>query len=84
MELDQLIVLDITVKNTSGESLELTDILDTLDLTDDLEFSRYGDVSDYYDSMEKLSGRIDAGEEISRQMVMDAYERTITLEKTLV
>lgn len=76
-ELEQLVILDVTVKNTSDSALELTDILDTFDLTDDMEFSGYGNVSHLYEGLEELSGEIDVDEEVTGQMVMNAYDSDV-------
>lgn len=72
-QLDELIVLDLTVKNTSETSLDASDLVGSIEITEDLEGSGYSDVSSYFSSIESIEGELAPGEEKSGQMITDVY-----------
>ncbi|WP_096270185.1 DUF4352 domain-containing protein [Paucisalibacillus globulus] len=73
-ELDRFIRLDITVKNTSEEEQKVEDLLYSLEVTDYLDGSGFSDASEHFDSLEKMSGTIGPGEEMSGQIVTFVYD----------
>jgi|SRR5690625_1497105 len=76
-ELDTYISLDITVKNTSNEPLEIEDMIYSFEITEDLEMSGYSDLSEYFDLEDKLVGTLGPGEEASGTFFSDTYEGDI-------
>lgn len=72
-ELDRFIVLDLTVKNTSEGEQKVEDLLYSLEVTDYLDGSGFSDASEHVDSIEKMSGVIAPGEEMSGQLVTFVY-----------
>lgn len=73
-ELDRFILLDLTVKNTSEEEQKVEDLLHSLEVTDYLDGSGFSDASEHFDSIEKMSGVIAPGEEMSGQFVTFVYD----------
>ncbi|RDW21719.1 hypothetical protein [Oceanobacillus chungangensis] len=73
-QLDDLILLDITIKNTSGKTMLLEEILQSTVVKDDLESTGTSNGAEYFDSVEELKGEIADGEEISGQFITDVYE----------
>lgn len=73
-ELDRFILLDLTVKNTSDEEQKVEDLLHSLEVTDYLDGSGFSDASEHFDSIEKMSGVIAPGEEMSGQFVTFVYD----------
>ncbi|RDW21720.1 hypothetical protein [Oceanobacillus chungangensis] len=74
-QLDDLLLLDLTVKNISGETMLLEDILESTIVKDNLEHSGNHDASGYFDSVKGLTGEIADGEIISGQFITDINER---------
>lgn len=73
-ELDDWILLDVTIKNTSDEPLDAEDLISSMELTEDLEGSGYSDSAGAFDEAEEFEGEIEPGEEKSAQFVAYAYE----------
>lgn len=72
-ELDELMVLDLTVKNTSETNMDVSDLVGSIEVTDDLEGAGFSDVSGYFSSIETIEGELAPGEEKSGQMITDVY-----------
>src|SRR5699024_3992619 len=64
-ELDDWILLDITIKNTSDKLLIAEDLMDPMELTEDLEGSGYMASSGAFEGVEEFEGEIEPGEELS-------------------
>lgn len=73
-ELDDWILLDVTIKNTSDEPLDAEDLISSMELTEDLDGSGYSDSTGAFDEAEEFEGEIEPGEEKSAQFVAYAYE----------
>ncbi len=73
-ELDDWVLLDVTIKNTSDKPLNVEDVMSSMDLTEDLEGSGYMDSSGAFDSVEEFEGEIGPGEEQSAQFIAYAYD----------
>ncbi len=73
-ELDDWILLDVTIKNTSDKSLNAEDLMSSMELTEDLEGSGYMDSSGAFDSVEDFQGEIEPGKEQSAQFIAYAYD----------
>ena len=73
-ELDDWILLDVTIKNTSDEPLDAEDLISSMELTEDLDGSGYSDSAGAFDEAEEFEGEIEPGEEKSAQFVAYAYE----------
>ncbi|GEN32514.1 hypothetical protein HNQ35_002277 [Cerasibacillus quisquiliarum] len=76
-QLDRFILLDIKVKNTSNNDLKLDDIMASIEITEDLEGSGFGDSSGAFDSIEELTGEIKPGEEIFGQFITEVYDSDV-------
>lgn len=68
---DHLILLNITVENTSDRNISLDDIINGLELTDDLELRGEEDASYHFDSIEFFEGTLEPGDRKSGQLLMD-------------
>jgi len=73
-ELDCWVVLDITIKNTSDETLQAEDLMEAMELTEVEEGSGYIDSAGAFESVEEFEGEIAPNEEKSAQFVAYAYE----------
>lgn len=72
--LDDLILLDLTIKNTNDEPLEIDDLLYSMVVTDDIEGSGFYDAASEFDSIEEFRGKLDPGEEKSGKFITDVLE----------
>ncbi|WP_284139666.1 MULTISPECIES: hypothetical protein [unclassified Virgibacillus] len=72
-ELDNLILLDIRIKNISNEVITVDDIMLSMEVTDDLEGSGFFDSSNAFDSVEEFTGIIKPGEERTGQFITEVY-----------
>ncbi|CDO01811.1 hypothetical protein BN988_00257 [Oceanobacillus picturae] len=70
-QLDNLILLDITVRNTSDRSLQVEDLLANLEVTHDLEGTGSSNAADYFDSVDEIAGEIAPEEEVNGQFIAD-------------
>lgn len=73
-ELDDWILLDVIIKNTSDEPLNAEDLMSSMELTEDQEGSGYMDSSGAFESVDEFDGEIEPGEEKSAQFIAYAYE----------
>ncbi|RST72214.1 hypothetical protein D4T97_016330 [Siminovitchia acidinfaciens] len=72
-ELDELMVLDLTVTNTSETDMDVSDLIGSLEVTDNLEGAGFPDFSGYFSSIETIEGDLAPGEGKSGQMITDVY-----------
>ncbi|GEM_PF-6425578 len=69
--LEELILLNLTFKNTSDDTLVAEDLMYNLGITTSLEGSNSSDNSDYFESIEVFEGEIAPGEEKQAQFIAD-------------
>lgn len=72
-ELDGYIILEYKIKNTSQETQNVEDLIQSLEVTDSLEGSGFGDGTEYFDGFEKLSGELEPNEEIEGTFLTHVY-----------
>lgn len=70
---DELIVLDLTVKNVGDEAIVIEDIMHDMEITDDLEASGSSNGAEMFDSIELFEGELQPGEEKAGQFIGDIY-----------
>ncbi|WYP27066.1 DUF4352 domain-containing protein [Alkalihalobacillus sp. FSL W8-0930] len=73
-EIDKIILTNVTLKNLSDTTMDISEALDVIEITSMLEGSGFPDFSKYYDSVETLEGQLDSGEEIKGQLVFEENE----------
>lgn len=73
-ELDCWVLLNVTIKNTSDEPLNVEDLMESMELNEAEEGSGYMDASGAFDSVEAFEGEIGPGEEQSAQFIAYAYD----------
>ncbi|MEY8749547.1 DUF4352 domain-containing protein [Alkalicoccobacillus gibsonii] len=73
-EIDKIILTDVTLKNLSDTTMDISEALDVIEITSMLEGSGFPDFSQYYDSVETLEGQLESGEEIKGQLVFEENE----------
>jgi hypothetical protein len=73
-QLDNLMLLDITIKNTSESSQMVEDLIEDLEITHNLEGTGSSNAAEYFSSVEELSGEIASGEEVNGQFITDISE----------
>src|SRR5699024_7798637 len=73
-QLEGWIVLDVTIKNTSDKSLNVEDVIGSMDMTEDLEGSGNMDAAGAFDNVQSFEGEISPGEEQSAQFVSETYD----------
>lgn len=66
---DGYILLDITIKNVSDETLDLEDLIYSMEVTDNLDYTGSQDHADVYDTVDAFEGDIEPGEEKSAQFL---------------
>lgn len=66
---DGYMLLDVTVKNITDETLDVEDLMYSMEVTDDLDYTGSQDHSDVYDTVEGFVGDIEPGEELSAQFL---------------
>ncbi|GAQ19903.1 ABC transporter substrate-binding protein [Oceanobacillus picturae] len=71
---DNLILLDITLKNTGEEVHPVQDLMYGFEVTDYLEGTGVQNAAEFFDSVDEMSGELAPGEEISGQFITDIYE----------
>jgi len=76
-EIEEWVLLDVTIKNTSDEPLNAEDLIESMELTEMEEGSGYMDSAGAFDSVEEFEGEIEPGEEQSAQFIAYAYESDI-------
>lgn len=73
--LDSLILLDITLKNTTDETLQAENLLGNFEVTDSLDGTGNPDSAEYFDSVDKMEGPVESDEELSGQFITDIYDK---------
>lgn len=71
---DDIILLDITVTNTSEEQLLVDKIMDDMEVTDDLDEAGSGDNGIGFESIDPLNGSLEAGEEMTGHFLTTVNE----------
>ncbi|WP_042148758.1 hypothetical protein [Paucisalibacillus sp. EB02] len=71
--LDELILLEITIKNLSENEINIEEIMESMGVSSDLDGSNSYDGAEDFDSIEKFVGILGAGEEKSGQFITDVY-----------
>lgn len=66
---DDIILLDITIKNTDDDTLDLEDLIYSMEIADDLEGAGSGDNAEGFDTVDAFKGEIEPGEEKSAQFL---------------
>lgn len=66
---DDIILLDITIKNTEDDTLDLEDLIYSMEIADDLEGAGSGDNAEGFDTVDAFKGEIEPGEEKSAQFL---------------
>lgn len=74
---DDIILLELTIKNTDDEQLLVDEIVDSMEVTDDLEEAGSGDNGIGFDSIDPLKGSIEAGEEVTGHFLTTVNESDI-------
>ncbi|MGN7312385.1 DUF4352 domain-containing protein [Alkalicoccobacillus gibsonii] len=74
-EREKLILTDVTLKNLSDTTMDISEALDVIEITVNLDGSGSPDFAKYYDSVETLEGQLDSGEEIKGQLVFEENVR---------
>ncbi|MBO0995611.1 hypothetical protein [Bacillus sp. SD088] len=69
--LDELIVLDLTFKNTSDDTLVAEDLMYNLGITTSLEGSNTSNNAEHFESIQVFEGEIAPGEEKQAQFIAD-------------
>lgn len=62
---DNIILLNITIENTSNEQLLVDEIMADMEITDDLDEAGSGDTGIGFDSTDPLKGSLEAGQEMT-------------------
>lgn len=70
---DDLILLDITIKNIGDDTMDLDPAVAALLVSEDFEGGSFDGAEDF-DSVEKFSGKLDPGEEKSGQFITDVVD----------
>ena len=73
-QFDYLILINLSIKNTSNHDLDAEDLMYSMEVTHGLEKSGFGDASAAFDSVEELTGTIKPGEELSGQFITEVYD----------
>lgn len=73
-QLDDWILLDITIKNTGDKPLNVEDVIDTMDMVDDLDSSGSMNASGAFDEINDFSGDINPGEEQTAQFIAEVFK----------
>ncbi|MEN0642150.1 hypothetical protein MKY91_03090 [Alkalicoccobacillus gibsonii] len=74
-EREKLILTDVTLKNLSDTMMDISEALDVMEITVNLEGSGSPDFAKYYDSVETLEGQLESEEEIKGQLVFEENVR---------
>ncbi|HEY4601393.1 MAG TPA: hypothetical protein VIG73_09010 [Cerasibacillus sp.] len=73
-QFDYLILINLSIKNTSDHDLDVEDLMYSMEVTEMIDGSGFSDQSHVFESVEELTGVIKPGEEISGQFISDIYE----------
>jgi hypothetical protein len=71
--LDELILLDITIKNVSDNEMKIEELMESMGVSSDLDGSNSYDGAEDFDSIEKFEGVLAPGEEKTGQFITDVY-----------
>ncbi|WP_330948631.1 DUF4352 domain-containing protein [Virgibacillus sp. MG-45] len=72
-QIDNFILVDLTIKNMSDDSLNLEDVMMSIQVTEDLDESGSHDSSHVFDSVNTFLGSINPGEEAKGQFIAEVY-----------
>ncbi len=72
-DLDEFILIDLTIKNTSNHNMKIEDVLLTLEITDNLEMQGEKDRADLFDSVDYFTGNLEPNEEAKGQFIAETY-----------
>ncbi|MEK4563619.1 hypothetical protein MKX54_02870 [Alkalihalobacillus sp. FSL R5-0424] len=70
-ERDYFIVADITLKNLTDDTMDITEAIEVLELTGNLEGGGGPDFSGYYDAIEPMEGSLESGQETKGQLLFE-------------
>lgn len=70
---DELIVLDLTIKNTGDDAFLIEEVMHDMEITEDMETSGSSNGAEMFDSIEMYEGELQPGEERSGQFIGDIY-----------
>ncbi|TQS74629.1 hypothetical protein DX933_11885 [Ornithinibacillus gellani] len=73
-QLDDWILLDVTIKNTSDKALNAEDVIGAMEVTDNLEGSGSIGAVGAFDAVKDFEGEIEPGEEQSAQFITEVFE----------
>ncbi|MBB5147455.1 hypothetical protein HNQ35_002684 [Cerasibacillus quisquiliarum] len=73
-EFDYLILINLSIKNTSDHDLDVEDLMYSMEVTKEIEKSGFGDQAHNFESVKELTGIIKPGEEISGQFITHMFE----------
>lgn len=71
---DDIILLDLTVRNTGDETLIIDEIIESMEIADDLDGAGSGDNGIGFDTIEALEGAIEPGEEMTGNFLTTVNE----------
>lgn len=72
--LEELIILDLTFKNTDDKAIVAEDIMSMMGITDNFDGSNNHNSAEGFPSIEEFSGELAPGEERQTQFIADIYE----------
>ncbi|MEY8749545.1 DUF4352 domain-containing protein [Alkalicoccobacillus gibsonii] len=70
-QFDTLVLADVTIKNLSEESIDISDSMGIFEITTSIESSGYPDVAAHFSGVDKFSGKLNPNEEASGQMLFE-------------
>ncbi|HLR59546.1 MAG TPA: DUF4352 domain-containing protein [Pseudogracilibacillus sp.] len=73
-ELDEIILLDITIKNTGDKVLDISELIVSMEITDDLDHSGDPNSADLFENVEEFTGNLEPGEEKSGQFITETFD----------
>lgn len=72
--LDIYILASVTVKNIGESTLDSNNIIDSFEITHNLEGSGYGDYSHRFEDVNEIIGNIEPGEEVDGELIFTATD----------
>lgn len=73
-ELDEIILLDITIKNTGDKVLDISELIVSMEITDDLDQSGDPNSADLFESVEEFTGNLEPGEKSTGQFITETFD----------
>ncbi|MEK4563624.1 DUF4352 domain-containing protein [Alkalihalobacillus sp. FSL R5-0424] len=70
-QFDTLVLADVTIKNLSDESIDISDSMGIFEITTSIEGSGYSDVAAHFSGVDKFSGELNPNEKASGQMLFE-------------